>query len=301
MRKLICIGILAPLAVLCFMNAACGGYQGWPGRSTEGSDAKLSGNELSVSGGTGPFALENGLWTFYVNYDNTKGPGMKEVSTYRDATAPFAVFTSDGNAQQYFNDHVGVKVAAAVDTNGNGIIDFLDNDYAINDAFCPVLGFGSSGDPDKSDGFAAYCDKGLWEVIVSSNFTSESKQTAPGSKFSNSHGGGSDFSPVVLAGILASGTPTADGGVQVNATGLSVGGNSYTLAAPAGATIYGFKAVALDISQPSMKDGAAWLAGQLVSASGPVNVGVQLNGVVVNFRIAGGPVAAAALRAYAGS
>src|SRR5438477_468897 len=123
MRKLIWVGILTPLAVLCFMNSACGGYSGWPGKSTEGTDAKLAGDELSVSGGTGPFALENGLWTFYVNYNNVGGQNVKEVSTYRDSTAPFGVFTSDGNGQQYFNDHVGVKVTAAVDTNGDGRVD----------------------------------------------------------------------------------------------------------------------------------------------------------------------------------
>src|SRR2546423_1528079 len=212
MRKLIWVGILTPLAVLCFMNSACGGYSGWPGKSTEGTDAKLSGNEVSVSGGTGPFALENGLWTFYVNYNNVGGQHMKEVSTYRDPTAPAGVFTSDGNGQQFFNDHVGVKVTGAVDTNGDGRIDFTD--YALTDAFCAAF-TGFAGDPDKSDGFAAYCDKGLWEVIVETDFTTESKQTAPGSKFSNSHGSGTDFAPIRLAPVLAGGTALADGGIRL--------------------------------------------------------------------------------------
>ena len=101
MRKLVWLGILTPLAVLCFMNSACGGYLGWSGKSTNG-DAKLA-EEVSVSSAN---PLESGLWTFYVNYNDISGPGMKTVSTFRDGTAPFAVFTSDGNLQQHFNDHV---------------------------------------------------------------------------------------------------------------------------------------------------------------------------------------------------
>jgi hypothetical protein len=110
MRKLIWVGILTPLAVFCFMNAACGGYSGWPGKGTDSGDAKVV-EELSVQS-TNP--LENGLWTYYVNYDKTGTKNaMKSCSTYRDGTAPYGVFTSDGNLQQHFNDHVGVKVATA--------------------------------------------------------------------------------------------------------------------------------------------------------------------------------------------
>jgi hypothetical protein len=282
------------------MNSACGGYSGWPGKSTEGSDAKLSGNEVSVSGGTGPFALENGLWTFYVNYDNTKGQNMKECSTYRDATAPFGVFTSDGNGQQFFNDHVGVKVTGAVDTNGDGIIFF--DDYAITDAFCPVF-TGFAGDPDKSDGFAAYCDKGLWEVIVSTNFVSESKQTAPGNKFSNSHGSGSDFSPITMAPVLAGGVARPDGGIGLTVAGVSVNGQSYTLASPVSANVYGVGGLAIDVSQAGMKEAAGWLAGQFASMPAG-STAVTLNfssGASLTVHVAGGPLAAIPLRTYAGS
>jgi hypothetical protein len=283
------------------MNSACGGYAGWPGKSTEGSDAKLAGTEVSVSGGTGAFALENGLWTFYVNYDNTKGPGMKECSTYRDATAPFGVFTSDGNGQQFFNDHVGVKVTGAYDTSGNGVINFFE-DYAIVDAFCPVFA-GFNADPDKSDGFAGYCDKGLWEVIVSTNFTSESKQTAPGSKFSNSHGGGSDFSPISLAPVLAGGVARPDGGIGLTVAGVSANGQDYTLASPVSANVYGVGGLAIDISQPGMKEAAGWLANQFASMP-QGNTAVTLNfssGASLTVHVAGGPLAAIPLRTYAGS
>src|SRR5437867_12537485 len=108
MRKLIWLGILTPLVVLCLMNSACGGYAGWPGLSTAGSDSKIT-FEVSTSGFPDPG--ENGLWTFYTSYNNVGGQRVKSVSTYRDGTAPFAVFTSDGNLQQHFNDHVGTLVA----------------------------------------------------------------------------------------------------------------------------------------------------------------------------------------------
>src|SRR5687767_10913332 len=147
MKKFLFLGVLTSLTVFLCMNSACGGYQGWPGKTTEGTDAKLT-IEVSVSSAE---ERESGLWTFYVSYDNTGGPNMREISTYRDGTAPFGVFTSDGNAQQHFNDHVGVKVAAAVDRNGDGRISFVVPDYAIADAFCPD--FGLFADPSRSDGW----------------------------------------------------------------------------------------------------------------------------------------------------
>ena len=81
LRKFIWIGIVLGLAPLC-MGAACGGYEGWPGLTTNGGDSKVT-FELSVSS-TNP--LESGLYTSYVNYNDLTFPGMKTVTTYRDGT-----------------------------------------------------------------------------------------------------------------------------------------------------------------------------------------------------------------------
>jgi len=116
-RKFIWAGIILGLIPL-YMGAACGGYIGWPGLSTSGADAKLT-EELSISD---PGQLDDGLWTYYVQYNNIGQQSMKMVSTFRDGTAPFGVFTSDGNFQQHFSDHVGVLVASANDKNGDGVI-----------------------------------------------------------------------------------------------------------------------------------------------------------------------------------
>ena len=143
------------------MNSACGGYLGWPGKSTNG-DAKIA-EEVSVSSSN---PLESGLWTFYVNYNDISGPGMKTVSTFRDGTAPFGQFTSDGLLQQHFNDHVGVLAASANDRDGDGGICWagcpFGSDYTIPDGFCPAE-FGT-GDADSSDGFSAYCKIGRAHV-----------------------------------------------------------------------------------------------------------------------------------------
>src|SRR6266568_2660808 len=167
MRKLIWLGILTPLAVLCFMNSACGGYAGWAGKSTSGGDAKIN-EEVSVSSFN---PLESGLWTFYVNYNDISGPGMQTVSTFRDGTAPFAVFTSDGLGQQHFSDHVGVLAASANDRNKSGnicwqgcFIDTGGGDYTILNGFCPAEG--GTGTTSASNGFQAYCTKGNWAVLV---------------------------------------------------------------------------------------------------------------------------------------
>src|SRR5947209_5692560 len=176
MRKLIWLGILTPLAVLCFMNSACGGWVGWPGKSTNG-DAKVT-EEVYVTGGS---ALENGLWTYYVSYNNVGGQAMKTVSTFRDSTAPPVVFTSDGLLEQHFNDHVGVLVTQAYDRDGDGVICWqgcFSNDYSLVDAFCPA--FGLNADPDSSDGFSAYCNRGLWSVLVATSFFAETKSNVPG-------------------------------------------------------------------------------------------------------------------------
>lgn len=296
MRKLIWVGILTPLAVLTFMNSACGGYSGWPGKGTDGGDAKIV-QEVSVQSAD---PLESGLWTYYANYDKTGTKNIiKSCSTYRDGTAPFGVFTSDGNLQQHFNDHVGVNVASAYDTNGDGTILF-GSDYAINDGFCPA-NFGT-GDPDTSDGFSAQCGKGHWEVLVASDFFEESKQTQPGSRYSNVNPP-TDFSPVVLGRVLASGAPTPDGaGVALSISGVTANGLVQNLSAPVTVSAYGVgHALAVDANQAGMKEAAAWLADQLASMpNGPASVGVVFSGgTTVNFKVAGGPIAAAALRSYA--
>ena len=41
LRKFIWIGIVLGLAPLC-MGAACGGYEGWPGLTTNGGDSKVT-------------------------------------------------------------------------------------------------------------------------------------------------------------------------------------------------------------------------------------------------------------------
>ena len=300
MRKLVWLGILTPLAVLCFMNSACGGYLGWSGKSTNG-DAKLA-EEVSVSSAN---PLESGLWTFYVNYNDISGPGMKTVSTFRDGTAPFAVFTSDGNLQQHFNDHVGVLAATAYDRDGDGGICWVGcpygADYTIPDGFCPAE-FGT-GDSDASDGFSAYCTKGNWAVLVATNAFEETKGNVPGSKYSNAQGGGTNFSPITLGQILAS-SSAIPGGVGVTLTGLSLpNGASTTLTTPASVSAYGFgHALAIDASQAGLKEAASWLASQWAGQpDGTSNVTLSLNGGAASgsINIASGNNAALALQAYA--
>ncbi len=305
MRKLIWLGILTPLAVLCLMNSACGGYVGWPGLSTSGGDSKIN-FEVSTSGF--PIATENGLWTFYTNYNDISGLGMKAVSTFRDGTAPFAVFTSDGNGEQHFNDHVGTLVASANDRDGDGSICWVGcpfgADYTIPDGFCPAVG--GTGDPDATDGFSAYCNKGTWVVLVATNAFTETKQTAPGSKFSNAQGGGTNFSPVTIGQILATSTllPGNSGGITVSLNGLSLpNGASHTLAAPATVNAYGFgHGLAIDGSQAGLKEAAAWLASQWAGQpDGMTNVTLSLNGGAASgsISIASGNTASVALQNYA--
>jgi hypothetical protein len=301
MRKLIWLGILTPLAILCLMNSACGGYLGWPGLSTGGGDAKGT-IELSV-GSSNP--LQSGLWTVYVNYNNISGQGMKTVSTYHDNTAPFAVFTSDGLGQQHFNDHVGVLAATAYDRDGDGRICWIGcpfgSDYTIPNAFCQL-----TADSNASDGFSAYCNKSVWSILIATNMGSETKQSVPGSKFSNAQGGGSNFSPITLGQILATSTPIAgsSGGITVTLNGLSLpNGASHALAAPASVSAFGFgNGLALNADQPGLKDAAAWLASQWTGQpDGFTNVTLSLNGGAASgtISIASGNSAAVALQNYA--
>jgi len=232
------------------MNSACGGYLGWPGKSTNG-DAKIA-EEVSVSSSN---PLESGLWTFYVNYNDISGPGMKTVSTFRDGTAPFGQFTSDGLLQQHFNDHVGVLAASANDRDGDGGICWagcpFGSDYTIPDGFCPAE-FGT-GDADSSDGFSAYCNKGNWAVLVATNAFEETKSNVPGSKYSNAQGGGTNFSPITIGQILAT-SAAIPGGVAVTLNGLSLAnGASHTLTSPATVSAYGLgNALAVDASQAGL-------------------------------------------------
>lgn len=297
MRKLIWVGIVLGLLPL-YMGSACGGYFGWPGLTTSGADAKVT-QEVSVGD---PGQLDNGLWTYYVNYNNVSGQHMKNVSTYRDNTAPFAVFTSDGNLEQHFNDHVGVITSQAFDANGDGVIDF--NDYNILDGFCPAVG--GTGSTASSSGFKAYCNKGLWQVLIAGSFTEETKQSVPGSKYSNSLGNGSNFTPVQLGQLMASSIliPGNSGGfvVTINSAKLA-NGASHQLSVPASINAYGIgHGVAIDATQPGLKDLASWLAAQWAGQrDGAYNVTLTFNGGAAQgtIKIAGGNSASLVLNHYA--
>lgn len=307
LRKFIWAGIVLGLAPLC-MGSACGGYVGWSGLTTQGADSKVN-EEVSV---LSPNPLESGLFVFYVNYSGLTAPGMKTVSTYRDGTAPFAVFTSDGLGEQHFSDHVGVQIANANDRNGDGIICWigcgLDNgpgggDYTIPNGFCPAVG--GTGTTSASNGFSAYCDKGVWEVLVATTVFTETVRSLSGSKFSNAKPSG--FSPIALGQILASSQPlnNGTGGFVVTVNGVSLpGGASYTLPSPATITAYGLgSAIAIDSTQPGLKQGAAWLATQWKGqADGAANVTLNLNNGAASLTglVASGNNAALALQFYAG-
>ncbi len=300
-RKLIWIGIIVGLIPLA-MGAACGGYVGWPGLTTSGSDAKVT-EELSVGD---PGQLDNGLFTYYVNYNNVGGQAMKTVTTYRDGTAPFSTFTTDGNLEQHFNDHVGVLIASANDRDGDGVIGWvgsgLSNDYTIPSAFCPSVG--GTGTSKSSNGFQAYCNKGLWETIVATTWSEETKQTVPGSKYSNAIGNGSNFSPVQLGQLLASSTLNSNGVLTATIGQVALpSGASHTLTTPISFNLYGYyHGIAIDATQPGLKEAAGWLAGQFIGQpDGAAKVSLSFNNGAVTgtFTIAGGNAAATALQAYA--
>jgi hypothetical protein len=302
-RKLIWTGIVLGLIPL-YMGAACGGYIGWPGLSTSGGDAKVT-EELSISS-TNP--LEAGLWTYYVQYNNIGQQNMKTVSTFRDGTAPFGVFTSDGNLQQHFSDHVGVQVAAANDRNGDGVICWIGcgtgaGDYTIPNAFCPAVG--GTGSTSASNGFQAYCNKGVWETIVSSGQFEETKSSSPGSKYSNSLGNGSNFSPTVLGQILAtSQLNSKTGALTVTVNGLSLpSGASHTLTTPITFNLFGYwHGLAINTTQAGMVEAANWLASQWAGQpDGNMNVTVTMNGgaAASYLTLASGNSAAIALQNFA--
>ena len=301
MRKLIWVGIVVGLIPLC-MGAACGGYTGWPGLTTSGGDAKVA-QEVSVGD---PGFLDNGLFTYYVNYNNVGGQKMKTVTTFRDGTAPFGVFTTDGNLEQHFNDHVGVLIASANDRNSDGTICWqgcgYGDDYTIDSAFCPAAG--GTGSSSSSSGFQAYCNKGLWLTIVASTFTEETKQTVPGSHYANALGNGTNFSPTQIGQLLASSTLNPNGTLGATVTAVSLpGGASHTLASPISFSLYGlYHGIAIDATQPGAKEAAGWLATQFSGQpAGAVVVTVSFNNGAAtgSFRIAGGNSAATALQSFA--
>lgn len=306
-RKFIWAGIVLGLVPLC-MGSACGGYAGWPGLDTSGVDAKVT-TEVSVFGVT---ALQSGLWTFYVNYNNNSGAqSMKAASTYRDGTAPFGVFTSDGLLEEHFHDHVGVITSNINDRNKDGIIcwigcPFEAGDYTIPDGFCPDVG--GTGSTASSKGFQAYCDKGDWVVLVANLFFEETKASLSGSKFSNTKGGPGGFNPISVAQILASSQliPNSNGGLVVTINALSLpSGASHTLTTPITANVYGFgHALAIDATQAGLKEAAGWLASQFAGqADSGVSVSLTFNGGAAtgSVTIAGGNSASIPLQHYAGS
>src|SRR5215813_3407825 len=297
MRKLIWIGIVLGLVPL-YMGSACGGYMGWPGLTTSGNDAKIA-QEVSIGD---PGQLDNGLWTYYANYNNVGQQYMKSVSTYRDGTAPFALFTSDGNLEQHFNDHVGVVTSVAFDTTHDGIIDF--NDYNLLDGFCPAVG--GTGGANASGGFKAYCSKGLWQVLVAGSFTEETKSSVSGSKYSNARGNGSNFNPVQLGQVLASSQliPGNSGGIIVTVNAVSLAnGASHTLSVPASFNVYGVgHGIAVDATQAGLKDLAAWLASQWAGQKDgayPVTLSINGGAAHATVSLAGGNSASIILNHYA--
>ena len=301
MRKLIWLGIVLGLVPL-YMGAACGGYLGWFSQDTSGVDAKIN-QELSVSSFN---PLETGLFTYYVNYNDDTGPGMVTASTYIDHTAPFATFTTDGLGTQHFNTHVGTAVAIAYDKNKDGSIcwigcPFESGDYAILDGFCPAIG--GTGSSSASNGFSAYCNKGLWETLIATTSFTETKQKASGTKFSNAKFG--NFSPYNIAQVLATSAPNANGsGVTTTVSGISLpSGASHTLTTPISANVLGFASgIAINADQAGLIEAANWLSQQWAGQpDGSTNVKLSFNGgaATMSFAVASGNSASIVLANFA--
>jgi hypothetical protein len=299
MRKLIWTGIILGLIPL-YMGAACGGYLGWFGQDTAGGDAKVN-EELSVSS-TNP--LENGLFTYYVNYNDDTGAGMQTISTYIDHTAPFSTFTTDGLGTQHFDSHVGSVVAVGYDKDGDGAIGWdgsgLSNDFTILNAFCPAV-FGT-GTSSSSNGFAAYCKKGLWETIVGTSSFTETKGKPSGTKYSNAKYG--NYSPFNIAQVLATSAPNSTGGVTTSVSALSLpNGASHILTSPVSANVLGFgSAIALNANQAGLVEAANWLAQQWAGQpDGYTNVKLSLNGgaASMTFQVASGNSASLVMANFA--
>ena len=301
MRKLIWIGILLGLVPL-YMGSACGGHQGWSGQDTSGVDAKIN-EEVSVSG----LPLESGTWTYYANYNDDTAPGMVTISSYVDHTAPFGVFTTDGLGTQHFNTHVGTGVAIANDRNKDGSIcwqgcplDTGSGDYTIPNGFCPAVG--GTGSSSSSNGFAAYCNKGLWEVLIGVSAFTETKQKASGTSFENAKYG--NYTPFQAAQVLATSTPNPNAGVTTTVSAISLpSGASHTLTTPITATVLGFgSAIAINANQAGLVEAANWLAGQWAGQpDGATNVTLSFNGgaASMSFTAASGNTASLVLSNFA--
>ena len=300
MRKLIWMGILLGLVPL-YMGSACGGYAGWSGQDTSGVDAKLN-EELSVSSNN---PLESGLFTYYVNYNDDTVPGMVTISNYIDHSAPFSTFTTDGLGTQHFNTHVGTAVAIAYDKDKDGIIGWdgsgLSNDYTIANGFCPAVG--GTGSSASSNGFSAYCNKGLWEVLFGTFAFTETKQKASGTNYTNAKYG--NYTPFGAAKVLASSTPLPSGsGVMTTVNALSLpNGASHTLTTPVTANVYGFaSAISVNANQAGLVEAANWLSQQWAGqADGYSNVTVSFNGgaASMSFKVASGNTASIVMANFA--
>jgi hypothetical protein len=282
------------------MGAACGGYLGWFGQDTSGVDAKIN-EELSVSSFN---PLETGLFTYYTNYNDDIGPGMTTISTYIDHTAPFSTFTTDGLGTQHFNTHVGTAVAIGYDKDKNGDICWVGcpfgNDYTIPNGFCPSVG--GTGSSSASNGFSAYCNKGVWETLIATSSFTETKSKASGTKFSNAKYG--NFSPFNIAQVLATSTPNSSGGVTTSVSAVSLpNGASHTLTTPISATVLGFgSAIAINADQAGLIEAANWLSQQWASQpDGATNVTLSVNGgaASLSFSAASGNTASIVLANFA--
>ena len=110
----------------------------------------------------------------------------------------------------------------------------------------------------------------------------ETKKSSPGSKYSNSQGGGSNFSPTVLGQILASSQLNSSTGaltVTVNSLRLP-SGPSHTLTTPVTFNLFGYwHGMAINANQAGLVEAANWLASQWAGQpDGSMNVTVSLNG-----------------------
>ena len=140
---------------------------------------------------------------------------------------------------------------------------------------------------------------------MASTFTEETKQASTGSKYSNSKGNGTNFSPIAMGQVLASSQPLNDGGLAVTVNGVTLpSGASYTLTQPATIRLYGlYHGIAIDATQPGLKLAASWLAAQWAGQTdGFTNVTINLNNnaASITFLAASGGNAARALQFYAG-
>jgi hypothetical protein len=282
------------------MGAACGGYLGWFGQDTAGGDAKIN-EELSVSSNN---PLESGLFTYYTAYNDDTGPGMTTIGTYLDHTAPFTTFTTDGLGTQHFNTHVGTAVAIGYDKDKDGAICWVGcpygSDYTIPNGFCPSVG--GTGSSSATNGFSAYCNKGVWETLIATTSFTETKSKASGTKYSNAKYG--NYSPFNIAQVLATSTPNNSGGVTTRVSAVSLSnGASHTLTTPISANVLGFgSAIAINANQAGLVELASWLSSQWAGQpDGATDVTLSVNGgaASLSFKVASGNTASLVMANFA--